>query len=225
MTMLLAIADVLTADELRRVRDGVHNAKYDAGKLTAGEGSRSRKNNLQISDGEPALPELRRVVTDALMRNPMFQFLVLPKQVMPLVFNCYKEGMYYEDHVDFALVGGMQKLRTDLSMTLFLTPPADYDGGELVFELQSGPRSVKLDEGQAIIYPSGTIHRVNPVTRGVRYAAVTTIQSFVREDSKRELLADVMRLARWVQDAAPQSDEARLANKLHANLLRMWADL
>lgn len=223
--MLLAIPDVLTADELQRVREGAFRAKYDSGRLTAGEGSRSRKNNLQISENDPGLPELRKLVMDALTRHPMFQFLVIPKQVMPLLFNCYKEGMYYEDHVDFALVGGSQKLRTDLSMTLFLSAANEYDGGELVFELDSGPRTVKLDLGQAIIYPSGTIHRVNPVTRGARYAVVTTIQSFIREDSKRELLADVMRLARWVQDAAPQSDEARLANKLHANLLRMWADL
>lgn len=223
--MLLAIPDVLTADELQRLREGVRQARYDSGKLTAGEGSRSRKHNLQISEADPALPELRRVVTDALTRNPMFQFLVLPKKVMPLLFNCYKEGMYYQDHVDFALTGGAEKLRTDLSMTLFLSAAAEYDGGELVFELDDGPRSVKLEQGQAIVYPSGTVHRVNPVTRGARYAAVTTIQSFVRDDAKRQALADVMRLARWVQDAAPQSDEARLANKLHANLLRMWADL
>ena len=223
--MLLAIQDVLTADELQRLREGVRQARYDSGKLTAGEGSRSRKHNLQISEADPALPELRRILTDALMRNPMFQFLVLPKKVMPLLFNCYQEGMYYHDHVDFALTGGAEKLRTDLSMTLFLSAAAEYDGGELVFELDDGPRSVKLDQGQAIVYPSGTMHRVNPVTRGARYAAVTTIQSFVRDDAKRQALADVMRLARWVQDAAPQSDEARLANKLHANLLRMWADL
>ena len=223
--MLIVLPDVLTTDELQRVRQGAQQARYDSGKLTAGEGSRSRKNNLQISEADPALPELRRIVSDALARNPLFQFLVLPKQVMPLLFNCYKEGMYYHDHVDFAIVGGAERLRTDLSMTLFLSAPADYDGGELVFELDDGPRSVKLDQGQAIIYPSGTVHRVNPVTRGARYGVVTTIQSFIREDAKRQVLADVMRLARWVQDTAPQSEEARLANKLHANLLRMWADL
>ena len=222
--MLLAIQDVLSADELRQVREGVRQARYDPGKLTAGEGSKSRKHNLQISEADPALPELRRIVTAALLRNPLFQFLVLPKKVMPLLFNCYQEGMYYHDHVDFALVGGEDKVRTDLSMTLFLSGSEEYGGGELVFELDGGQRSVKLDQGQAIIYPSGTVHRVNPVTRGVRYAVVTTIQSFIREDAKREVLADVMHLARWVQDAAPQSDEARLANKLHANLLRMWAD-
>jgi PKHD-type hydroxylase len=223
--MLLLLPDVLTGEELQRVRQGALQARYDTGKLTAGEGSRSRKNNLQISETDPSLPELRRIVNEALARNPLFQFLALPKQVMPLLFNCYKEGMYYHDHVDFALVGGAEKLRTDLSMTLFLSAAGEYDGGELVFELDDGPRSVKLDQGQAVIYPSGTVHRVNPVTRGARYAVVTTIQSFIRDDAKRQVLADVMRLARFVQDAAPQSEEARLANKLHANLLRMWADL
>jgi PKHD-type hydroxylase len=223
--MLIVLPEVLSADELQRVRQGAQQAQYDAGKLSAGEGSRSRKNNLQISEADPTLPELRRIVDAALARNPIFQFLVLPKQVMPLLFNCYKEGMYYHDHVDFALVGAAGKLRTDLSMTLFLSAAAEYDGGELVFELDDGPRTVKLDQGQAIVYPSGTVHRVNPVTRGARYAVVTTIQSFIRDDAKRQVLADVMRLARWVQDASPQSEEARLANKLHANLLRMWADL
>jgi PKHD-type hydroxylase len=223
--MLLLLPDVLSAEELGRVREGVQQARYDAGSLTAGEGSRSRKNNLQISETDPGLPELRRIVSEALQRNPLFQYLVLPKQVMPLLFNCYREGMYYHDHVDFALTGGAEKLRTDLSMTLFLSAAADYDGGELVFELDDGQRSVKLEQGQAIVYPSGTVHRVNPVTRGARYAVVTTIQSFIRDDAKRQVLADVMRLARWVQDAAPQSEQARLANKLHANLLRMWADL
>jgi PKHD-type hydroxylase len=115
-------------------------------------------------------------------------------------------------------------MRADLSITLFLSNRDEYEGGELVIEQSSGAQAVKLDSGQAIIYPSYSIHRVTPVTRGARFAAVTTVQSFVREETKRDLIADLVRLMRWVQDVAPQSDQARLANKVHANLLRIWAD-
>lgn len=141
------------------------------------------------------------------------------------MFNRYDVGMYYQNHVDFSLVGSHgSKIRTDLSMTLFLSGSDEYDGGELVVESVDGAQNIKLDKNQAIVYPSGQLHRANPVTRGIRLAAVTTIQSFIREESKRELLMDVMKLARAIQDRAPQSDEARQANKIHANLLRLWAE-
>jgi PKHD-type hydroxylase len=127
--------------------------------------------------------------------------------------------------VDFSLVGmPNNKIRTDLSMTLFLSGQTEYDGGELVVESNNGAQAIKLDANQAIVYPSGQLHRANPVTRGSRFAAVTTIQSFIRDEAKRDLLADVMQLARAVQDRVPASDEARLANKIHANLLRLWAE-
>jgi PKHD-type hydroxylase len=222
--MLLALQDILNADELATLRERVVRAEYAAGGLTAGEGSRERKHNLQIAAGDPALPELRQVVTQAFMRNQLFQFLAMPKHIMPIVFNRYDEGMYYKDHVDFPLLGTSPRMRADLSITLFLSNRDEYEGGELVIEQSSGAQAVKLDSGQAIIYPSYSIHRVTPVTRGTRFAAVTTVQSFVRDEVKRDLIADLVRLMRWVQDVAPQSDQARLANKIHANLLRIWAD-
>ncbi len=141
------------------------------------------------------------------------------------MFNRYDVGMHYQNHVDFSLVGNAgSKIRTDLSMTLFLSGIDEYDGGELVVESVDGEQHIKLNKNQAIIYPSGQLHRANPVTRGTRLAAITTIQSFIRDENKRELLADVMKLARAIQDRVPQSDEARLANKIHANLLRLWAE-
>lgn len=223
--MLIVLENVLTADELAALRRKVEQAQYVSGATTAGEGSRSRKNNLQISERDALLPELQAVVINALARHQVFQFLAVPKHIMPPMFNRYDVGMYYQNHVDFSLVGAPNnKIRTDLSMTLFLSGKGEYDGGELVVESNNGAQAIKLDANQAIVYPSGQLHRANPVTRGSRFAAVTTIQSFIRDEAKRDLLADVMQLARAVQDRVPASDEARLANKIHANLLRLWAE-
>ena len=223
--MLIVLDNVLTAEELAALRRKVEQAQYVSGAATAGEGSKSRKNNLQVSERDAQLPELQAVVLNALARHQVFQFLAVPKHIMPPMFNRYDVGMYYQNHVDFSLVGAPNnKIRTDLSMTLFLSGQGDYDGGELVVESNNGAQAIKLDSNQAIIYPSGQLHRANPVTRGSRFAAVTTIQSFIRDESKRDLLADVMQLARAVQDRVPASDEARLANKIHANLLRLWAE-
>lgn len=223
--MLIVLENVLTADELSAMRRKVQQAEYVSGATTAGEGSKNRKNNLQISERDAILPELRTTVLDALARHQVFQFLAVPKLIMPPMFNRYDVGMYYQNHVDFSLVGlPNAKVRTDLAMTLFLSGKDEYDGGELVVESANGAQAIKLDVNQAIVYPAGQLHRANPVTRGSRLAAVTMIQSFIRDESKRDLLADVMQLARAVQDRVPGSDEARLANKIHANLLRLWAE-
>ena len=223
--MLIVLENVLTAEELAAVRRKVQQAEYVSGATTAGEGSKSRKHNLQISERDASLPELQATVLNALARHQVFQFLAVPKHIMPPMFNRYDPGMQYQNHVDFSIVGAPNaKIRTDLSMTLFLSGRDEYEGGELVVESMNGAQAIKLDANQAIVYPSGQIHRANPVTRGSRLAAVTMVQSFIRDEAKRDLLADVMQLARAVQDRVPGSDEARLANKIHANLLRLWAE-
>ncbi len=222
--MLIKLDNVLDADEFRKVHQQAQQAHYVPGSTTAGESSRSRKHNLQIAENDPVLPELQKSVLAALRRHPVLQFLAVPKHIMPPMFNRYDTGMHYQDHVDFSLVGANDKIRTDLSVTLFLSGRDEYDGGELIVSSTDGEQAVKLDRNEAIIYPAGQLHRVETVRRGSRLAAITTIQSFIRHESQRELLADLMRLARAIQDRAPQSDEARLANKIHANLLRLWAD-
>ena len=223
--MLIVLENVLTSEEIIAVRQAVDRAQYVPGAVSAGEGSKMRKHNLQISEQDSCLAGLQKTIIGALARHQVFQFLAVPKHIMPPMFNRYDVGMHYQDHVDFSLVGSPgNKIRTDLSMTLFLSGTDEYDGGELVVESVDGEQNIKLNKNQAIIYPSGQLHRANPVTRGTRLAAITTIQSFIRDENKRELLADVMKLARAVQDRVPQSDEARLANKIHANLLRLWAE-
>lgn len=225
--MLIMLENVLSAAELERTRAALEHARYVPGAGTAGEGSRGRKNNLQVSEQEPALPGLQATILDALARHQIFQFLAMPKHLTSPMFNRYDVGMYYHDHVDFSLVDPPNhghKIRTDLAMTLFLSRREEYEGGELVVASADGAQVIKLDINQAIVYPAGQLHRANPVTRGSRLAGIVTIQSFIRDEAKRELLADVMRLARAVQDAAPGSEESRLSNKIHANLLRLWAD-
>lgn len=223
--MLIILENVLTATELTEVRSRTEKAQYVPGATTAGEGSRARKHNLQIADIDAEIPWLQKTVLGALARHQIFQFLSVPKYIMPPMFNRYDTGMYYHDHVDFSLVsGGSGRIRTDLAMTLFLSAPDEYDGGELVVQTRDGIQTVKLEMNQAVVYPAGQLHHVNPVTRGSRLAAVTTIQSFIRDGERRDLLADVVQLAGKVQELAPQSELARLANKIHANLLRLWSE-
>ncbi|EQD76698.1 oxidoreductase, 2OG-Fe(II) oxygenase family [mine drainage metagenome] len=224
--MFLVLPDVLTPAEREAVYRGVLALPFEDGARTTGPGARGRKHNLQLSDSDVRAEPLRRVILDALSRHSLFQFLAMPQVIMRPLFNRYDVGMFYQDHIDFPLVGGPgdTKMRADLSITLFVSRPDEYDGGELVVETPLGTEAFKLEAGQAIVYPAYYSHRVNPVTRGSRIAAITTVQSFIREEVKRDLIADLLRLMRWVQDQAPQSEEARLANKIHANLIRIWAD-
>lgn len=222
--MLLTLPDVLRADVLNGLRQFLASAQWEEGNKTAGAGSRSRKHNLQVSPSDPNLPQWREVITEALMRHPMTQFLILPKRIMTPVFNRYDQGMKYQDHVDFPLLDNEPRMRADLSVTLFLSAPETYQGGELVIGTPDGERRVKLPTGQAIVYPSSTLHRVETVRSGSRLAAVTTIQSHVRGEAERNIIADMVQLWRRVEDLAPEGGEVRLAAKIHHNLLRLWAD-
>jgi PKHD-type hydroxylase len=131
--------------------------------------------------------------------------------------------MYYGDHLDHPLLAGEPPARGDISTTVFLSSPDSYDGGELVVNsLHGEPVSVKLPAGQAVCYPAGTLHRVNPVTRGSRLAAVTVAESRIQDDTRREIFSDISQLTRWVQDVAAGSPQERLANKIYNKLMRMW---
>ncbi len=222
--MLLVFDDVLGREEVRSVRARLESLAFTDGAKTAGPGSRARKKNLQLDDEDPRTAGLRGLVRKALLRHQAFRFLALPQRVMTPMFNRYDVGMYDQDHVDFPLLGSPPPTRADLSVTLFLSSPEEYDGGELVIRTGSGEQAVKLAAGAAVVYPAYDVHRVEPVRRGTRLAAITTVQSAIREEPRRDLVVDLVRLARWVQDVAPESDEARLANKIHANLIRLWAE-
>lgn len=222
--MFLVLADVLDADALAGLRAGLDGARWEPGAATTGKAARGRKHNLQVAPDEPRLSQWQEVVARALHKHPMTQFLVVPKRIMAPVFNRYETGMHYLDHVDFPLLGSDPRMRADLSVTLFLSAPEEYEGGELVIGADTGERRVKLPAGQAIVYPASTLHRVEPVRSGARTAAITTIQSHVHGEAERSLLADFVTLWRRVEDLSPGSDEARLAAKIHHNLIRLWAD-
>ncbi|HEX5314217.1 MAG TPA: Fe2+-dependent dioxygenase [Gammaproteobacteria bacterium] len=223
--MFLTLPDVLEPAAVSALREAVATAQWEDGLATTGGAGRGRKHNEQVAAGESRLAAWQELVLRALRRHPMMQFLVLPKRFMAPVFNRYEPGMEYRDHVDFPLLGGGDtRMRADLSLTLFLSAPESYEGGELVIEAGSGERRIKLPAGQAYVYPASTLHRVEPVRSGSRLAAVTTIQSHIRGESERALLADMLTLWRRIEDLAPASDEQRLAAKIHHNLVRMWAD-
>lgn len=223
--MLLTVADTLTREELTQLRGLLKDVRFDDGKVTAGPAVRDVKHNLQSVPSDKALEEPRRILTAALLRNELLNQYALPRRFMPPMFNRYDSGMEYGGHVDNAIMGGADPLRADLSITVFLTDPADYDGGELVINSDSAPQAVKLPAGAAVIYPATSIHKVNKVTRGSRVCGVTWLQSFVRDESQRDMLFELMQLARWSRQVAAGSPEAMKLSKIRTNLMRLWAEV
>ena len=223
--MIFCIADVLTPEELKTTLTLLQQADFVDGKTTAGRYVKSVKNNQQIKTDSEITSELRSIVLEALKRNELFKVAVRPKIIRPIIFSRYDVGMYYGSHFDNAIMGDESISRTDVSLTLFLTDPDTYKGGELVIETSLGEQSFKLDAGSAIVYPSSTLHRVETVTEGTRWVAITWIQSLVRDPSQREILFDLDTARRSIFQQYGKTIEFDLIAKSHANLLRKWADI
>lgn len=227
--MILCIANVLTADELNDLYSQLNQANlqdnFVDGRTTAGWHARLVKRNTQLRSNAPVLPELRSVVQSALKQNVLFQMAALPKTISPILFSRYEIGMEYGSHVDNAFMGEETQMRSDLSLTLFLSQPETYEGGELIIESTQGEQAFKLDAGAMVLYPSSTLHRVEPVTQGVRLAAVTWGQSLVRGDSDREILFDLDTARQSIFVKHGKTAEFDLLSKSYANLLRKWGDL
>ena len=226
--MLLQIPNVLDAGALRQAHELVAAGAWVAGGATAGPQAALAKRNQQLDPAAPAAQALRALVLKALDGHPLFFSAALPKRVVPPQFNRYEGGAnHYGDHVDQAIrYGGEpgQRVRTDLSCTLFLSDPADYEGGELVIEHSFGHQRVKLAAGDLVLYPGTSVHRVEPVTRGARLASFFWIESMVRRDDQRQLLFDMdMALMRLRAAHGESPETVRLTGTYH-NLLRMWAD-
>jgi PKHD-type hydroxylase len=226
--MLLNIPEVLTPSQVERARRMLDAAEWVDGAATAGFQSTRVKRNSQLPEGSPVARELGELVLRSLNGNPLFGSAALPARVFPPLFNRYAEGEAFGNHVDNAIRqvrGTNQRLRTDLSATLFLSEPDEYDGGELEIDDAYGPRAVKLAAGHMVLYPATSLHRVTAVTRGVRLASFFWVQSLVRGDTERSLLFDldmsIIRLRQQVGD-----DEAVLAlTGVYHNLLRRWAEI
>ncbi|HZT29006.1 MAG TPA: Fe2+-dependent dioxygenase [Bryobacteraceae bacterium] len=224
--MLLAVPDVLTAEQVLKARQIFEQAEWVDGRVTAGHQSSRAKDNVQLAEGSPAARELGDMVLAALERNPLFISAALPERVFPPLFNRYAGGQAFGTHVDNAIrqvTGTPHRLRTDLSATLFFTGPDEYDGGELVIEDTYGTHSVKLPAGHMILYPSTSLHHVRPVTRGARIASFFWIQSMVREDSERTLLFDLDLAIQRLAGEQPDHPAAVQLTGVYHNLLRRWA--
>lgn len=226
--MLIRIPQLLTPDEVAQCRAVLEAAEWADGRATAGEQSARAKFNLQVPESAPQARALGDLVLRALGRNAEFTSAALPLRVYPPMFNRYDTGMAFRAHVDNAIrhVPGGGRLRTDLSSTLFLTPPGDYDGGELVIEDTYGTQSVKLDAGDLMLYPATSLHSVSPVTRGSRWASFFWTQSMVKEDSQRRLLYGLDQGIRQVRARLPDDDAGVLAlTASYHNLLRQWVEM
>jgi PKHD-type hydroxylase len=221
------ILDALQARTMRAQLEAAGSAWVD-GRATAGHQGAQVKRNLQIAEDAPLARELGSVVLAALERNPLFLSAALPGRIYPPLFNRYEGGMQFGGHVDGAvrLVPGTGiKLRTDLSATLFLSAPEEYDGGELLIEDNFGMQRIKLPAGDLVLYPAGSVHRVTPVTRGARLACFFWVQSMVRDDAQRALLFDLdMAIVRLTRDAPGNDALVALTGSYH-NLLRMWGEV
>jgi len=225
--MLLHIPRVLTESQIARGRALLEQAKWVDGRATAGHLSARAKHNLQVAEGTPEARELGEVVVTALERTPLFMSAALPLRVFPPLFNRYEPGMTFGAHVDNAIrqvAGSPLRVRTDLSATLFLSAPEEYDGGDLVVDDTYGAHSVKLPAGDLILYPATSLHRVQAVTRGVRLASIFWVQSMVRDDGERGLLFDLDMAIGQVSEAQPDHPGIVALTSCYHNLLRRWAD-
>jgi PKHD-type hydroxylase len=227
--MLIEVPAVLTSHQLATFRSVLADAAWVDGRLTAGPQSAEVKDNLQADAADATVRRLSDEVLRALEINPLFLSAALPRHVFPPIFSRYEPGMKFGAHVDNAvrqIPGTPHRLRTDLSATLFLSDPSEYDGGELMIEDSFGAHSVKLAAGNMVLYPSSSLHLVKPITRGRRLAAVFWMQSMVRDAGERSLLFDIDQSIQHLRPPGSLDDPGwiRLTACYH-NLLRRWADL
>ena len=226
--MLIVLPDILDPAGVAQVRRVIDGAPWADGNATSGPQAALAKRNEQLPEDSGAAVEAGRMVLDALGRSPLFVAAALPLKVYPPLFNRYAGGQAFDVHVDNAVRlkrGSDFRMRSDLSLTLFLEDPDAYDGGELVVEDLYGEQRVKLAAGSAVLYPASSLHRVEPVTRGARIASFLWIQSMVRDDGERRILFDLDRAVQRVGADKGQGDRAvvELTGVYH-NLLRRWAD-
>jgi PKHD-type hydroxylase len=219
--MQIEIGNILSAEELAAVCATLEQARFVDGSATAGVAARAVKNNRQAASADRSLETIRKLVATRILGNEVFTLAARPKALSPLLFSRYDNTMQYGSHVDDALMNGM---RTDVSFTLFLSDPKDYDGGELVIESAAGEETFKPAAGSLVAYPSTSLHRVAEVTNGKRLAAVGWARSFIRDAARRELLFDLDTARRQMFARDGKSAAFDLVSKSAANLMRMWAE-
>ena len=226
--MTIAIPDVLTPAQVAEARRLLKAADWVDGRTTAGHQGARVKENVQLPPAAPAARQVGETIVRALGQNPLFVSAALPRHILPPMFNRYSGGQHFGAHVDGAIrqvPGTPHRLRTDLSATLFLTGPEEYDGGELLIHDASGGKGVKLPAGHLILYPSTSVHQVTPVTRGARLCAFFWIQSIVRDAGRRALLHDLDVAIQRLNADHPEAASAVAFTGVYHNLLRQWAEI
>jgi PKHD-type hydroxylase len=227
--MLLHIPGVFTRDESRQICSALEQAEWADGKATAGYQSAKAKHNLQLPEDHPLVREISTQMLTRLWQNPLFMSAALPHKVFPPLFNCYTGGGSFDFHIDNAVrqvKNSVERVRTDLSATVFFSDPDDYDGGELVIQDTYGNQRVKLPAGDMVLYPGTSVHRVEPVTRGTRLASFFWLESMVRSDEARRLLFEMDTQLMRLRTRVGETDPAVIGlTGTYHNLLRMWADV
>jgi PKHD-type hydroxylase len=229
--MLLHIPEVFSKDEVRTLRARLDAGPWADGNATSGHQSATAKVNRQLPEDSPEAREIGGLILQALNANPMFVSAALPHTIFPPLFNAYEGGEHFGVHVDNAIrqrsgVGGDIRIRSDLSATLFLSEPDDYDGGELLIEEMYGPQSVKLPAGDLVLYPSKSLHWVTPVTRGKRVASFFWLQSLIRDDADRETLFRLdVAIQRVSADRGPKDAAVLELTAVYHNLIRRWSEV
>ena len=226
--MLITIPDVLNAEQVAKARAMLDAAEWVDGRVTAGHQSARTKDNEQLPEAHPVARELGEVILKALALSPLFMSAALPLKVFPPLFNRYAGGQSFGTHVDNAIrqdprTGG--RIRTDLSATLFLSEPEEYDGGELLVEDTYGTHTVKGRAGSMVLYPATSLHRVTAVTRGARVSSFFWLQSMIRSDQNRTLLFDMDNAIQQVESDSPKSAAAVRLTGVYHNLLRLWVEM
>jgi len=225
--MIIPIADLLSAQQVKQARDILDSAEWVDGRVTAGHQSTRVKDNVQLPESSEAARTLRELVLGALGRSALFISAALPLEVFPPLFNRYSGGQSFGTHVDNAIrqvPGSGRRIRTDLSATLFFADPDEYEGGELVVEDTYGAQSIKLPAGHMILYPASSLHHVRPVTGGARLASFFWIQSMVRDDGRRTILFDLDVAIQRLSADYPDHPAAVQLTGVYHNLLRQWAE-
>ena len=223
--MLLPIENLLSAGDVAEFRRALEQAGWHDGRITAGHQSAKVKHNLQLPQDDPLAQELAAALMQRLSAHPLFITAALPHKLFPPLFNAYREGMDFGLHIDNAIRGDAERLRTDISCTVFLSAPEEYDGGELIIEDLYGTQSIKLAAGSMVLYPASSLHRVAPVTRGTRFASFFWVQSLVRDPLQRRMLLDLDLAIQGLRRAQGESPELLSLSGLYHNLLRQWAEL
>jgi PKHD-type hydroxylase len=223
--MLLRIPAVLNGKQLQTVRQLLAHAPFVDGKLSAGLAAKRVKHNEEVAQDAAQLKQLNDIVMGSLVANPVYRNGALPQRVAAPFYVRYTAAMGYGDHVDDPVMGPGSRYRSDIAVTIFLSNPQSYEGGELIVRTSFGDRDIKLAAGDGVMYPASSLHRVAPVSRGERLVAVTWVQSLVRDAAKRELLYELNLAREKLLQTLPDAEETGRVNAAYVNLVRMWAEL